>query len=67
MLLERFLDDLFYNFLALCLANAIAFCEQDSGKSRQDFGEILAGVAKILSNSLHIREARSVVECGGPR
>ena len=56
MLLERFLDDLFYNFLALCLANAIAFCGQDSGRSRQDFGKILAGVAKILIISLHICE-----------
>ena len=42
--------------MALCLANAIAFCGQDSGRSRQGFGKILTGAAKILSNSLRIRE-----------
>ena len=61
---EAFLHVFFYNFIALFLANAIAFCGQDSGRNRQDFGKMLAGAAKILSNSLHIREHQ---ECSGVR
>ena len=53
-----------YNFLALCLANVIAFCRQDLGKNGQGFDKTLAGAAKILSNSLHIRERQ---ECSGVR
>ena len=61
---EPFLHDCFVNFWVLCLANAIAFCGQDSGRSRQDFGKILTGAAKILSNFLHICERQ---ECSGVR
>ena len=46
----------FLNSLALNLANAVAFCGQDYSRNRQGSLKILAGAAKILSNSLHICE-----------
>ena len=55
---------IFLQFLGIVFGHAIALCGQDSGRSRQDFGKILTGAAKILSNSLHIRERQ---ECSGVR
>ena len=52
------------NFLALTLANAVPFCSHDCSRHRPDSLKILTGAAKILSNSLHIRERQ---ECSGVR
>ena len=49
---------IFANFLGIEISNAVPFCSQDSSRNRQDSLKILAGAAKILSNSLHICEGR---------
>ena len=52
------------NFLTLKLANAVAFCNQDSSRNGQGSLKILAETAKILIDLLYIRKRQ---ECSGVR
>ena len=54
----------FYKFFVLCSARVVAFCDGDSGRNRQDFGKILAEVAKIMIYVFYICERQ---ECSGVR